>query len=119
MREHAEQRGFRDGRSKLACVCRFVKPMQILSGPHSFLGALRLSRHSFNGGGCLCGEFILSIQFILSKSKMILKANSRLLVSQRSGGSIPQGGMERNCERQPGKQKSPFSVFKDAGSQWL
>ena len=32
MRKHVEQRGFRNGRSKLACVRHIVKPMQILSG---------------------------------------------------------------------------------------
>ena len=32
MRKHAEQRGFRDGRDKLVCVCHFMKPKQILSG---------------------------------------------------------------------------------------
>ena len=32
MRKHAEQRGFRDGRDKLVCVCHFMKPRQILSG---------------------------------------------------------------------------------------
>ena len=41
---------------------------------------------------------------------MILKANSRLLGFQRSGGSIPQGGMERiGSGRQ--ENKKPRLVF--------
>ena len=45
MREHAERRGFRDRRNKLACVCHLLKPMQILCT----LCALRVSSESASG----------------------------------------------------------------------
>jgi hypothetical protein len=36
MRQHAEQRSFRDWRDELGCVSPFMKPMQILVGFRGF-----------------------------------------------------------------------------------